>query len=128
VTFAALAVSVLLGLWQLSETLKAYYGNESYGNVVIYLIPGALLAAGWWVCYRVVNLPSFADFLIAVEAEMNKVSWPSRSELIRASVVVLLTILLLSFVLFGFDFMWTWLFTEVLPILPKGVVPGTQGG
>ena len=37
----------------------------------------ALLAVvGLWAAYRVVNLPAFADFLIAVEAEMNKVSWP----------------------------------------------------
>ena len=36
----------------------------------------SLLMAGLWIGYRVVNLPSFADFLIAVEAEMNKVSWP----------------------------------------------------
>ena len=34
----------------------------------------------------VVNLPVFADFLIAVEAEMNKVSWPTRGELFRGSV------------------------------------------
>ena len=31
------------------------------------------------------NMPRFADFLIAVEAEMNKVSWPSKAELIRSS-------------------------------------------
>ena len=31
-----------------------------------------------WFAYRLVNLSSFADFLIAVEVEMTKVSWPSR--------------------------------------------------
>ena len=44
-------------------------------------------------CFRLVNLPKFADFLIAVEAEMNKVSWPTRTELFRSSVVVIVTIL-----------------------------------
>ena len=39
-------------------------------------LPALLLAAGWWISYRIVNFPAFADFLIAVEAEMNKVSWP----------------------------------------------------
>ena len=36
----------------------------------------AVLAFGLWLGYRIVNVPQFADFLIAVEAEMNKVSWP----------------------------------------------------
>ena len=34
-------------------------------------------------------MPAFADFLIAVEAEMNKVSWPTRTELFRGSMVVI---------------------------------------
>ena len=42
-----------------------------------YLICGLLLLLGLWIGYRLVNMPQFADFLIAVEAEMNKVSWPS---------------------------------------------------
>ena len=50
--------------------------------------------------YRVVNVPGFADFLIAVEAEMNKVSWPTRTELFRASMVVLILIFALAVVLF----------------------------
>ena len=34
---------------------------------------------------------------------MNKVSWPSRGELFRASVVVILVIFFLAFLLFGYD-------------------------
>ena len=56
--------------------------------------------------FRVVNMPRFADFLIAVEAEMNKVSWPSRSELVRSSIVVLITIFVLAVVLFAYDMFW----------------------
>jgi preprotein translocase subunit SecE len=119
VTFAALAVTVLLGLWRLSETLRNSYSDAGYGPLLYWLLPGTLLLAGWWICYRAVNLPSFADFLIAVEAEMNKVSWPNRGELFRASLVVLLTILLMGFVLAAFDLGWIWLFTNVLHILPK---------
>ena len=48
-------------------------------------------------------MPSFADFLISVEAEMNKVSWPTRTELIRASIVVILMIFLLAAILFAYD-------------------------
>jgi preprotein translocase subunit SecE len=55
----------------------------------------------------VVNLPRFADFLIAVEAEVNKVSWPSRAELVRSTVVVLITIFALAGILFLYDFIWS---------------------
>jgi preprotein translocase subunit SecE len=60
--------------------------------------------------YRVVNVPGCADFLIAVEAEMNKVSWPTRSELFRASMVVLIVIFSLAIVLSLYDFAWGVLF------------------
>ncbi len=65
---------------------------------------------GLWFAFRLVNMPRFADFLIAVEAEMNKVSWPSRTELIRSSIVVIVVLLLLTAVLFVYDIVWQWLF------------------
>ena len=48
-------------------------------------------------------MPAFADFLISVEGEMNKVSWPSRSELFRASLVVILVIFSLAAILYAYD-------------------------
>jgi preprotein translocase subunit SecE len=100
VTFAAIALAIVAGLWRLNLILMSY----SVG--VAYAVPGVLLLLGLWAGYRIVNVPEFADFLIAVEAEMNKVSWPTRSELYRSCVVVLVTLLLLSTVLFAFDVFW----------------------
>ena len=75
------------------------------------------MVVGVWISFRVVNYPRFADFLIAVEAEMNKVSWPSRTELIRSSIVVIFVIFALAIILFGYDMLWRFLFKEVLGIL-----------
>ena len=61
---------------------------------------------GLWLAFRAVNVPWIADFLIAVEAEMNKVSWPSRAEMFRSTIVVIVTIFGLAFVLFGYDLIW----------------------
>jgi preprotein translocase subunit SecE len=58
-------------------------------------------------------MPNFADFLIAVEAELNKVSWPTRTELIRSSIVVLICLLVLASVIFGFDLIWRTIFTWI---------------
>ncbi len=68
-----------------------------------------LLAVGFWVCYRIVNFPTFADFLIAVEAEMAKVSWPTRTQLIRSSLVVIITIIGLAAILWVYDTFWRFL-------------------
>jgi len=114
-TFAALALAVALGIWRLYITLKiSWLGTVLPGFE--YWFPGVLLLAGLWISYRIVNFPNFADFLIAVEAEVNKVSWPSRTELFRASLVVLFTIFAVAFILAGFDLFWRILFNQVLRI------------
>lgn len=100
VTFAALAICVLMAAWRLSV-----FGSTS-GHVMQFAVPGVIALLGIWIAFRAVNLPSFADFLIAVEAEMNKVSWPTRAELWRSSLVVILLIIFLSAVLFGYDIFW----------------------
>jgi len=105
VTWAATAIVFFLGSWRLEQTLR---GSLSEGWR--YGISGALFLFGLWFAYRIVNLPAFADFLIAVEAEMNKVSWPTRGELFRGGVVVLVVIFVLALVLFIFDFLWNAVF------------------
>ena len=118
VTFAAIAITLALGLWRLSLTLRVAQWAGGWNEFAFhYWMPGMLLAFGLWIGYRVVNVPGIADFLIAVEAEMNKVSWPARPELFRASLVVLITIFALAFMLTGFDVFWRFLFKEVLGIV-----------
>ena len=80
---------------------------------MVMAIPAVTLIAGLWIGYRLVNWPQFADFLIAVEAEMNKVTWPSRDELIRASIVVMFTIFFLAIALFLFDIFWQFIFNFI---------------
>jgi preprotein translocase subunit SecE len=96
-TFAALAVIVGLGAWSLSE----FWQDKP--QTLHYFVPTVLLLIGLWASFRIVQMPSFADFLISVEGEMNKVSWPSRGELFRASLVVMVVIFFLSALLFAYD-------------------------
>ncbi len=79
-----------------------------------------LLALGvLWVSWRAVNIPVFADFLIATEAEMNKVSWSSRKRLIQDTIVVLVTTLLLTLFLLVIDLFWGWFLADLIGVLPK---------
>ena len=113
-TFYAFAVIVVLGAWTLSKYLGGYVSDNpnwsvSQQNIVKYFIPLGVLVVGLWASFRVVQMPTFADFLISVEGEMNKVSWPSRTELFRASLVVILVIFFLAGLLFGYDLLLRWL-------------------
>jgi preprotein translocase SecE subunit len=90
---------------------------------VRFTVPLLLAAATFWLAYRVVNLPVFADFLIATEAELNKVSWPTRKSVIQDTVVVLATVLLLTVFLFVVDLAWGWMLSRpvvgVLQVTPQ---------
>ncbi|MGL6226122.1 MAG: preprotein translocase subunit SecE [Thermoguttaceae bacterium] len=74
-------------------------------------------AVGFWLSYRAVNFPAFADFLVSVEAEMMKVSWPSRNELYVSTIVVLIVLGLLAVLIYAFDILWYGVFHWFLPII-----------
>jgi preprotein translocase subunit SecE len=109
ITFAAIAVAIGFGAWRMHDVMRVARWESALGGIA-YWLPGLLFALGVWLAYRLVNFPGFADFLIAVEAEMNKVSWPSRTELVRASLVVLVMLVLMALLLYGFDTLWATLF------------------
>jgi preprotein translocase SecE subunit len=73
---------------------------------VQYTVPLLILAGAIWLGWRIVNLPVFADFLIATEAEINKVSWTTRKRLVQDTIVVLVTVVLMAGFLFGTDIVW----------------------
>ncbi len=104
------------------------FTNGAYSVILLpdvqITLPLLLAFAAFWVAYRVVNFPVFADFLIATEAELNKVSWTSRRRLIQDTIVVLVTVLLLTIFLFAVDQLWAFVLHKV------GVVqlPPVSGG
>ncbi|MEX2168443.1 MAG: preprotein translocase subunit SecE [Pirellulales bacterium] len=120
-TFFTLLAIIALGAWRLhiwmggagitspsaagaadgNWWLNSFYSSRSYS------VPLLLFALGSWAAFRAVQMPAFADFLISVEAEMNKVSWPARSELFKASLVVILMIFFLAALLATYDFLLT---------------------
>jgi preprotein translocase subunit SecE len=111
VTALAIWVVVALGCYRLSIALRGMFSPSNAWMESA--IPLVLFFAGAWIGFRLVNWPRFADFLIAVEAEMAKVSWPAKPELIRASIVVIVTILILAITLFLFDVVWQWFFSFI---------------
>lgn len=105
VTFFSLATLFALLAWEI--------GKHTPTAAYHYTVFGVLTLIGAWVSYRIINMPTFADFLIGTEAEMRKVTWPTKPELLRGSVVVMVVILGLAAAMFLFDFVWALLFRAI---------------
>jgi preprotein translocase SecE subunit len=70
------------------------------------------VVAGWF-CYRLVNWPRFADFLIATDAELNKVSWSSQKKLVQDTIVVLVTLAMMATFLLLMDLLWSFVLKSI---------------
>jgi preprotein translocase SecE subunit len=83
-------------------------------------VPVILAGLAVWFAWRVVNYPTFADFLIATEAEINKVSWTPRPRLIQDTIVVLITVFIITMFLFFVDIFWGWFLSRsIINVLPS---------
>ena len=113
VTFITIALLGCLVAW---EFKRGFFSDNSLASFGIMALIAAAIV---WVGFRLVSYPVFANFLIAVEAEMNKVSWPNGQQLWRSSVVVMFVIFALAGFLFVFDAIWTAIF-ELIGIRYSG--------
>ena len=117
-TCGTIGLFVGWGLLSISERLKLVAAEDWPGwlpapQMAAYWVPGILLAVTAWAVFRIVNWPRFADFLIATEAEMTKVSWSTKDELVRATTVVLAAVFLLAAFLLAMDVIWHWILVKI---------------
>jgi len=86
----------------LSDSIALFDGT--FIPIFTYSMAGVILLFGLWFGWRLINWVTFADFLISVEAEMAKVSWPGRAELKSSTIVVLVVFLFLAGLFLIYDF------------------------
>ena len=53
------------------------------------------------------------EFLREVRAELKKVAWPTREEVIRYSIIVLVALVIFTLFVFGVDYVFEWFFRTV---------------
>ena len=105
VTFAAAVFITIVAAVALSAFL------ENYASPYVHFgVPAALIVVVGLLVLWVLNRPKPADFLIATEGEMKKVSWSSRKEIVGSTKVVIITTFILAVILFGVDMMFGSLF------------------
>ena len=107
-TFASVMVIGLAGAAALSDKLAAYAPP-----VIQFGVPALLVVALGIFMFWMVNRPKSADFLIATEGEMKKVSWSSKKELIGSTKVVIIGLFMMAVLLYavdaGFALLFRWM-------------------
>jgi preprotein translocase subunit SecE len=115
----AAGVVVALGCFQLYLKLDAIvFQNPVLKIVVQALVPLAIFSGFAFLIYWLVNKPLVADFMIAAEGELKKVSWSSRKEITVSTLVVISVMLLMSLALLVVDIGLQWFFQQI------GLIPG----
>jgi preprotein translocase SecE subunit len=103
------AIIAGLGCLQLYNKLQA----TDLGLWVETMVPAGLFVALCLLIFWMVNKHTVADFMIAAEGEMKKVSWSSRKEIAVSTFIVIVVVILMSVLLgvtdLGFKMFFTWL-------------------
>ena len=78
------------------------------------LVPAGVCVAFGLLIYWLVNKVSVADFLIAAEGEIKKVSWSSRHEIIVSTFIVICVVMLVGALLGAVDVGFRWFFDQII--------------
>ena len=109
------AVIVGLGCLRLFSKLEAVsWGLSNRAALwIATMVPAGLFVILALVIVWLVNKPSVADFMIAAEGEMKKVSWSSRQEIMVSTSIVIVVVIIMAALLgttdFGFTLLFRWL-------------------
>jgi preprotein translocase subunit SecE len=108
---SAFAIAIIAGLGCLQLYKKLQAGD--LGLWAETMVPAGLFVVLALLIFWLVNKPSLADFLIAAEGEMKKVSWSSRQEIAVSTVIVIMVVISMAVLLgttdVGFRTLFTWL-------------------
>ncbi|MBC8218241.1 MAG: preprotein translocase subunit SecE [Planctomycetes bacterium] len=103
------------GCWRLYMKLGVWLPSLER-NVELWvttMVPAGLFVIFAVLLFWLVNKASVADFMIAAEGEMKKVSWSSKQEIIVSTtiviIVVVMTAILLGFTDLTFRAFFTWI-------------------
>jgi preprotein translocase SecE subunit len=109
------AIIAGLGCWQLYIKLEAVEWGLSRKAAlwIATMVPAGLFVVLALLISWLINKPSLADFMIAAEGEMKKVSWSSKQEIAVSTFIVIVVVIMMAILLgttdIGFRTFFTWL-------------------
>jgi len=114
--YSAFAAAIIAGIgcWQLYSKLEAVgWGLSRKAALwIATMVPTGLFVVLALLISWLVNKPSVADFMIAAEGEMKKVSWSSKQEIAVSTFIVIVVVIIMAILLGTTDiafrtfFMW----------------------
>jgi len=109
VSVGVVTLATVAWLW---NVLQQYVTSKNLIYIQASICVGILAVVGLTVAY-ILNKPRVVDFLIATEAEMRKVNWPSRRELIGSTWIVICGTFLLAAFMFITDLGFVLFFQKI---------------
>jgi len=104
------AVIIGLGCYRLYEKLGVLTNNLWLQTMIPTVVFVVLAGSVFWA----INRPSIADFMIAAEGEVKKVSWSSRQEIAVSTFIVMVVVVFLALLLGTSDLILQVLFNKLL--------------
>jgi preprotein translocase subunit SecE len=104
------------GCWRLYRKLDVWLTGLPTNTAmwVERMVPAGLFVILALFLLWLVNKHSVADFMIAAEGEMKKVSWSSRQEIVVSTTIVIVVVFLTAIMLFTTDMTFRTFFTWIL--------------
>jgi preprotein translocase SecE subunit len=124
VAFWALALLLFYGCVSLKNSLETWGWSSATSKALVEGMP-RLPILGWnlnaalliaapvfgtvvWLLYRWQNSPKVADLLIDTESELGKVTWPTMTDAVNSSIVVMGVVVFLMAFMAGADIVLAW--------------------
>lgn len=104
----ALCAGIAILSWFLLSVVSLFWKKKT-GLPWLGISVGTI-AVSAFISTVLLNRPKWADFLISIQQEIDRVTWPSGAEVKRATIVVLGLLASMSVLIFGFDLLWQWVF------------------
>ena len=109
-TAFALGLIAVLGCYSLYGKLSGSLQNLWLRT----MIPTGLFVALAVLIFWLVNKSTVADFMIAAEGEMKKVSWTSRKEIIVSTIIVIIVVIFMAILMGTSDFLFASFFSWLI--------------
>lgn len=104
------ALTAVLDAFRLTTTVTSWVGNYSW-SVVGGVFSTAIALIGFVVVANNAKAVGFGD---EVCAEVKKVTWPSRQDTTRSTIVVVIMVTIAGVFLLLVDNLWNWIFQRLL--------------
>jgi len=113
--FTALGCGLIaaIGCWRLYEKLGGLDTAASTRIWIQTFVPVGLFVVLAVLVFLLVNKPKVADFMIAAESEVKKVSWSSKKEIAISTFIVIVVVICVALLLLCTDLFFQFFFRAI---------------